>query len=317
MFNNMSKDRIFLLFKIFSGLLILAIFSQISLGSAVRLTGSGLSCPDWPLCYGLWFPDQEKLSNISDVNYEFYQIMLEWIHRFNAAIFITPLTLIVFIIGLRLRNSHINQKTLYGILIFLALQGLMGGFTVFDKNSPWSVAVHLGFALILLLLVLRVFMQSLNLKFDLIFPNIKIKLYVLIISIFFILLTMLIGAIVSKSGSSLACDIWPLCSNDGLSILQSNKIIHISHRVLAVLSSICIYFVFKFYKDTRQYKLIFILRYMLVIVIGLQIIIGASVIYTELNMFIAMFHQSLAVILFMMLSFLFWFTLQVNYKNKF
>ena len=317
MFYNFSKGRIISLLKIFSGLLIIVIFAQISLGSAVRLTGSGLSCPDWPLCYGLWFPDQEKLSAISDVNYEFYQIMLEWIHRFNAAIFIAPLTLIVFIMGFKLNNSYINKKTLYAILVFLALQGLIGGVTVFDRNSPWSVAVHLGFALILLLLVIRVFMQSLNLNLNISFPNIKRKLSTLTISIIFIMFTMLMGAIVSKSGSSLACDIWPLCSNDGLSILQHNKFIHITHRVLAIISAICIYFVFKFYRDSRQYKLIYILRNMLITVIVLQILIGATVIFTELNMYIAMFHQSLAVILFMMLSFLFWFTLQINYKNKY
>ena len=317
MFRNISKDYIISLLKIFSGLLIIVIFAQISLGSAVRLTGSGLSCPDWPLCYGLWFPNQEKLSMISDVNYEFYQIMLEWIHRFNAAIFITPLTLIVFIIGFKLNNSDINQKTLYAILVFLAVQGLIGGFTVFDRNSPWSVAVHLGFALILLLLVIRVFMQSLNLNLDISFPKIKGKLSTLIISIVFIILTMLMGAIVSKSGSSLACDIWPLCSNDGLSIFQHNKFIHIIHRVLAIISAISIYFVVKFYRDTRQYKLIYRLLNILVTVIVLQILIGATVIFTELNMYIAMLHQSLAVILFMMLSFLFWFTLQINYKNKY
>ena len=56
---------------------------------------------------------------------------------------------------------------------------------------------------------------------------------------------------------------------------------------------------------------------MLITVIVLQILIGATVIFTELNMYIAMFHQSLAVILFMMLSFLFWFTLQINYKIKY
>ena len=254
---------------------------------------------------------------ISDVNYEFYQIMLEWIHRFNAAIFIAPLTLIVFIIGLKLNNSDINKKTLYAILVFLALQGLMGGFTVFDRNSPWSVAVHLGFALILLLLVIRVFMQSLNLNLDISFPKIKGKLSTLIISIVFIMLTMLMGAIVSKSGSSLACDIWPLCSNDGLSIFQHNKFIHIIHRVLAIISAISIYFVVKSYRDTRQYKMIYRLLNILVAVIVLQILIGATVIFTELNMYIAMLHQSLAVILFMMLSFLFWFTLQINYKNKY
>tara|TARA_B100001996_G_C18382522_1_gene485915 strand:- start:10 stop:672 length:663 start_codon:yes stop_codon:yes gene_type:complete len=219
--------------------------------------------------------------------------------------------------GLKLDNSDINKKTLYAILVFLALQGLIGGFTVFDRNSPWSVAVHLGFALILLLLVIRVFMQSLNLNFNITFPNIKRKLPILIISIIFIILTMLMGAIVSKSGSSLACEMWPLCSNDGMSIFQNNKVIHISHRLLAIISAICIYFVFISYRDSKEYKLIHILRNLLVIIIAVQIFIGATVIFTELNMYIAMFHQSLAVILFMMLSFLFWFTLHINYKNKY
>ena len=63
--------------------------------------------------------------------------------------------------------------------------------------------------------------------------------------------------------------------------------------------------------------MIYRLLNILVAVIVLQILIGATVIFTELNMYIAMFHQSLAVILFMMLSFLFWFTLQINYKIKY
>ena len=96
-----TENKILFTLKILAVLLLLLIFIQISLGSAVRLTGSGLSCPDWPLCYGLWFPDQDKLSKISDVNFEFYQIMLEWIHRFNAAVFIAPVTLLLFFVGLK------------------------------------------------------------------------------------------------------------------------------------------------------------------------------------------------------------------------
>ena len=95
MSTKLTETRFMFILKILSGLLLLLIFTQISIGAAVRLTGSGLSCPDWPLCYGLWLPDQDKLSKISDVNFEFYQVMLEWIHRFNAAVFIAPLTFVV------------------------------------------------------------------------------------------------------------------------------------------------------------------------------------------------------------------------------
>ena len=77
--------------------MIILIVLQISLGASIRLTGSGLSCPDWPLCYGLWIPLKSKLLLISDLNYEYYQVMLEWLHRLNAALLIVPVTLFVCI----------------------------------------------------------------------------------------------------------------------------------------------------------------------------------------------------------------------------
>ena len=316
MLDKVAENKFVFSLKVLSGLLLLLIFFQISLGSAVRLTGSGLSCPDWPLCYGLWFPDQDKLSKLSDVNFEFYQVMLEWIHRFNAAAFITPVTLLVFFVGLKATKEKINQIILYIIILILLLQGLMGGFTVFDKNSPWSVAVHLGLALSFMFLVLKIFLVSLNIKLVSGIPCITKKISTLIGAIIIVLATMLMGAIVSKSGSSLACDIWPLCSNDGVSIFQHNKIIHLSHRILALISVIFVFLIVNFYKDVVQYKIIFVLRNILISLIILQILIGATVIFTELNLFIAMLHQAIAVILFIVLSFLFWFTLQSNFKRN-
>ena len=251
-----AENKILFTLKILAGFLLLLIFIQISLGSAVRLTGSGLSCPDWPLCYGLWFPDQDKLSKITDVNYEFYQIMLEWIHRFNAAIFIAPVTLLLFFVGLKATKNRKIKTILYSIMIVLAMQGLMGGFTVFDKNSPWSVAAHLGFALGLMFLVIKIFLVSLRLKTIKPLPNKNKKIFILYITIIIVLATMLMGAIVSKSGSSLACDLWPQCSSDGDSLLQYNKIIHISHRFLAVISAIFIVLVVYNYNQIIKYKII-------------------------------------------------------------
>ena len=311
-----AENKILFTLKILAGFLLLLIFIQISLGSAVRLTGSGLSCPDWPLCYGLWFPDQDKLSKITDVNYEFYQIMLEWIHRFNAAIFIAPVTLLLFFVGLKATKNRKIRTILYSIMIVLAMQGLMGGFTVFDKNSPWSVAAHLGFALGLMFLVIKIFLVSLRLKTIKPLPNKNKKIFILYITILIVLATMLMGAIVSKSGSSLACDLWPQCSSDGDSLLQYNKIIHISHRFLAVISAIFIVLVVYNYNQIIKYKIISNIRNILILLTTLQILLGATVIFTELNLFIAMLHQSIAVLIFIVLSFLFWFTLQSNFEDN-
>src|SRR3954454_16192043 len=48
------------------------IFLLISLGGLVRNAGAGLSCPDWPLCYGRVVPPMS------------YQVFLEWFHRLIA-----------------------------------------------------------------------------------------------------------------------------------------------------------------------------------------------------------------------------------------
>ncbi|TMD17067.1 MAG: heme A synthase, partial [Chloroflexi bacterium] len=59
--------RVFLLAAIFA-------YLQIALGGVVRVTGSGLGCPDWPLCHGRPYPP-------ADLN-----AIIEYSHRTVGAI---------------------------------------------------------------------------------------------------------------------------------------------------------------------------------------------------------------------------------------
>ena len=43
------------------------------------------------------------------------------------------------------------------LVILLLVQAALGGLTVLDRNSPWSVAIHLGNALLVLTVTLRIF----------------------------------------------------------------------------------------------------------------------------------------------------------------
>jgi len=310
--NNLKLFKILSFLSVVLGILIIC---QISLGASIRLTGSGLSCPDWPLCYGLWLPIKSKLILIDEVNYEYYQIMLEWLHRLNAALFIVPITILVSFLTIKIsKNKNIN-KLAYLVLLVLFLQGLMGGFTVIDKNSPWSVAVHLGLALILLFLVIKIFMFSKNLIFTSNALNKKKNIFVFSLTLLFIFLTMLMGAIVSKSGSSLACDLWPLCSDDNLSLFQTNKFIHIVHRALALLSSFLIIWSLILLREFKDILYIQYIRAIVLLLIVMQIFVGAMVIFYEVNIAIAMIHQILAVLLFMMISSILWFSLNLKINN--
>src|SRR5258706_3983815 len=59
--------RVFLLAAIFA-------YLQIALGGVVRVTGSGLGCPDWPLCNGRPYPP-------ADLN-----AIIEYSHRTVGAV---------------------------------------------------------------------------------------------------------------------------------------------------------------------------------------------------------------------------------------
>src|SRR5690349_19288052 len=56
----------------------------IALGGTVLATGSGLSCPDWPLCYGQAYSSGT------------YHVFLEQFHRFTAAT-VSVLIVLLFI----------------------------------------------------------------------------------------------------------------------------------------------------------------------------------------------------------------------------
>ena len=108
-------------------------------GAAVRLSGSGLGCPDWPRCYGKVAPPLETHAVI-----EFGNRLLSGVVGLAAA----AAGLLAF-----RRRPYRRDLALLGLLLPLGVlgQAVLGGFTVRNHLAPGFVMGHYGLSMLILI----------------------------------------------------------------------------------------------------------------------------------------------------------------------
>lgn len=293
-----------------TGVALVLTYALIVLGAWVRATNSGLSCPDWPTCYGHWVPLPADIP--ADAGYSYFQVMLEWVHRLIAGVFLGPLILVIGFLCWRFRQQH-ARLPVYGaaLVLLLLIQASLGGVTVFDQNSPWSVALHLTTALVLFSTLWLIFEQSdaasnatsrggdhdMNkvsgsLKFG------SFAVWLLAIG------TMASAAMTAKSGASLACSTWPLCDGAIIPDLGDPLIrLHSTHRWLALATTIGVILLFLQARNLSSLRRLVHGALMLIVC---QILLGATVILLEVPVWTAVAHQALGVLTFAYITRIMW-----------
>src|SRR5882762_7289809 len=129
-------------------------YLQIALGGVVRVTGSGLGCPDWPLCHGRPYP-------VADVH-----SIIEYSHRTVGAVTGVLLIATVALAWVVFRNQRPLVAWLAtASLVAIAAEGALGGVVVVNELSPWLVVAHLGLAMIILGFLIATAVMSLPAKF--------------------------------------------------------------------------------------------------------------------------------------------------------
>ncbi|MHB8245493.1 MAG: COX15/CtaA family protein [Acidimicrobiales bacterium] len=108
-------------------------------GGAVRLTGSGLGCPDWPSCY------QHRL--VAALS---FHPMVEDVNRF-ITVAVSVMSVVVLVLAL-MRTPRRRDITLpaVGVMVGLVAQIVLGGLVVLFKLNPYLVAVHFLLTLVIL-----------------------------------------------------------------------------------------------------------------------------------------------------------------------
>ena len=189
------------------------------------MSGSGLGCPDWPLCHGKIIPPMEL------------EAWIEYTHRLSAASsgFIILLMLIACLV--RFGLSDIRSSLAIISTVLLVIQALLGALTVISEINPLIALAHTGIATSLVgtlaLLAASVFVST-TLRLDINrLPDIHRffrKLCALGLATFILILS---GAYVTRTdGASLACLQIPLC---GIPITEMmlHQWIHMTHRIIA------------------------------------------------------------------------------------
>lgn len=152
----MSHDRITLRYRKLVFLTWFLTLDLIMFGAFVRLTDSGLGCPDWPGCYGSITP----LGAMGDIH-EASQAMpfgpvtlskawIEMIHRYlGAALGMLIIAIVYMAWRHRARLGH-SPALAIGTLVAVCVQGAFGAWTVTHRLMPAVVTAHLVGGLLVL-----------------------------------------------------------------------------------------------------------------------------------------------------------------------
>jgi heme A synthase len=217
-----------------------AVYAQIVLGGVVRITGSGLGCPDWPACQGHLVPDFANS-----------HVVIEYAHRLigTAAGLLMLATTVVAVVLYARRSATASTampRGLVGVALagvgLIVVQGILGGITVLMGNNPSTVAVHLGNALLVLAAALLVALWAGRvaasdgrvLEPAASGPLFRGLVYGSLGAAFAIVVS---GAYVVGAGAGAACPGWPLCGAGGSTPATD---IHFLHRVVVLMAGLVI-----------------------------------------------------------------------------
>ena len=174
-------------------------YLQIALGGVVRVSGSGLGCPDWPLCHGRPYPP-------ADVH-----AIIEYSHRAVGSITGVLLIATVVLAWVIFRAQRPLVAWLASAsLIGIVGEGLVGEVVVARELSAWLVVIHLGLAMMILGFLVATAVMSLPPSNGVPDRGFGRLAAVGAVATYLLLLT---GSTVVASGADDSCHSWPLCGN--------------------------------------------------------------------------------------------------------
>ena len=257
-------------------------YGLVVLGGVVRVSGSGLGCPDWPLCHGHVLPPLDV------------HAIIEYSHRTTASLASTLLVVTALAAWLLARRRPDVRWPATIALLLLALQVALGAITVLLELPPIVVLVHLATAQALLAAACvtavtallppagagaidRLGRRAAGLAAG--------AAYLLILS----------GSLVVGSGASAACSGWPLCGGGFRVALERLPLIQLLHRGLAaLLGAVIVLALLAVLRRLRWSRAVRLWVALTLAALAFQVAVGAAVVLLGLPAELRGLHLALA-----------------------
>ena len=203
-------------------LTILFTYLLMVMGTFVTSTGSGLACPDWPLCYGTVAPPLEV------------SIWFEWGHRLLGGV--SSILILTSTIMVLKRYKGLPKVMMLSVLGLLAMGVVMGAITVIVEAPLLSTFSHVAIisshlviatlVLICLVFTLRYVVRGRGAA--------KEGYFKLLFGVIY--LQVILGIVVRYAGATLACPDVPFCNGSLVPDLGNYMIaLHFMHRLTALI----------------------------------------------------------------------------------
>jgi len=263
----------------------------IAIGAVVRTTGSGLGCPDWPLCHGQLLPPPERTA------------IIEYTHRTAAAIVGLFIVATAAVALLRHRGDTVVRNLAIAAVVLLAVQAWLGKETVERELPPEIVTLHLGTALTLLavLSVLTVFAFYGEQRRRIESRERASFVRLATITAAILLVILLGGSYVVGSDSTTACTTWPGCLQAPVPFVDGvlEQHIHWAHRLSTLVGLGAVGFVALSATELRGPLADRIQAASMVLLglYGLQMLVGAANIWTTFSDVVRASHLALGALI--------------------
>ncbi len=239
-------------------------YLQIALGGVVRVTGSGLGCPDWPLCNGRPYPAPDIHS------------VIEYSHRSVGTI--TGLLLIVTVVSAWIvfrRTRPIVPWLATASLVAIAAEGAVGGVVVINELQPWLVVIHLGLAMLILGFLVATAIMSLPATPTAADRGFRRLAVIATAATYLLLLT---GSTVVASEADESCHSWPLCGNGfALDFAGVNAFTMLHRGGVLLIGILLIYTLVRAMRNAATRNV----ATAMLVVFGVQVAVGAGSAWTD------------------------------------